>query len=647
MLAAQAMSDGPAQMEEEESEVKHPNLDNQINKHKARLMNIPEDLCAGSLNDLSVALSLNMVDDTMTFDGHHDQDTEPGKLFIYGAFTTTIKEKVALLGYNTRSGKGPSFTEVERKVFHYRVQSPDGPYCYNVKYKVTQSIPSMFDPSKHPYNVFEIDADKIDFETLTITIKDATILNEELMRKKGAKELFKLPKIRGKIALDDKKQLAFRPFDLRGDRATGRTVWKPDSNLLGISKQGNYTTLSTLAKGDEVFGTLAMGHDGKPYVTCVAKATMLKPDDTISGTNIHVESEKFLCTLTNQWVDPRATCIAFETPTHICSKITETLGEILNSEKYLSFVPADGYAALYSKDHCHTITAAEVDKQLEKEGLSSTTRWNQITMEELHDIFINSRSPEQKQWLIDNGYMDTELKANWVVHHNHDNISLAATKMVINSYKPSNTSKDTVKCTLLITKGKLSGRAGDIESMSQCGNVSERYTNVNGYEVPLIERDYAHYLTNSLIGKEVRKPLLSFNKTMNLDLTIHKLTTDGHRTPAVEHTLGDNGVAYVGDCLIYSVLYAQNNKEVKKLLIDLTSKSTDDFSHCKIRYINGDANQIEGKVAQNSLKYGRFREILLELQPKSKEDIIGLLNAKGAFVGRATLKKLPKRYQQF
>ena len=290
---------------------------------------------------------------------------------------------------------------------------------------------------------------------------------------------------------------------------------------------------------------------------------------------------------------------------------------------------------MYGTDcHC-TITAVEIERALENLELIPPY---QIGMEDIHEFFIKSKSEEEIKELQRDGYLDEDLKAAWVIHYNHDNISLSTIQMLIRDYASDSKKSggtDKVTSTTIITKSRLPGRAGDIESLTHSHKVKERYMSYVGFNVPLVTRPYNSYLRNVTdhLGSS-QKPIYDVEREVNLDLTFHVFTHDGNEAPTITHKFEGDKVTKTGSCLVYSVLYPQDNARLKKLFVELSeTNKTTGVAHFKIRYINEADSPFQVNIDRRHLTYGRFREILVELQPKSKDIIIGLLNKHGAFLG--------------
>jgi hypothetical protein len=609
-----------------------------IQHSQAQVLNIPDLLAKTNLRQLAEQLSNNLAHYAPTLDNPAvvEEDSRTPYLYLYGAHTSSANVRVANNAHNTRSARA----NIPQKVVmtltqYYRAQSPDGPYCFNLKH--TGPVSSVFDPKVRPYQVYRIHKDYIDFANGTIDIENASPLDTKTMDSLGTKELLNHPLLRGKITLDNTKKLVYKVYDLRKERTTGKEVWKPNNKFLRISAMGNYIDISALARGDEVIGRLIMGPDGSPFVTCVAKATMLNPDNTVAGSNILLEPDKFKCRHTNLMIDSRASCKAVETPTILSTSVAEKLKQAHGDKNYLNFVPSAGTAASYGVDSLHTITAEDIEKALAEKNLETPLRWYQIGLDAIHELFLESKSPEEIKELTKTGHLDDQQCANWVIHFNHENTSLTAIQMVIRDYATPQTPEATdakVKSTTIITKAKLPGRAGDIESMSHTHNVQTKYVNDHGYMVPVISRPYNSLIHNLVATKKNEFTYFKKEGDINMNFTFHKLTRDAHKSPTLLHRFGHNDTGQSGSCLVYSVLYPQDNAGLKKLFVQLSEQSKG--SNCKhfgIRYVNGADSPYDVNIDKRQLTYGRFREILVELQPHTQHEIIGLLNSHGAFLG--------------
>ena len=623
------------------------------NPKKVFLKGWSEVLTGGSkLNEnslLSIVKSMtdNIEHDSRTLDDDGDPSEENETEWRYAYYTHSTTRQVQIqvdAGRLTRNSRAKKTTKLSKTTtLWWRVQSPSGPHTYKVScVDKGEPIP------KEPYTVIRIKKEGINMGTETIDTKQAEAMTHEVMNNLPASEIYNLPAIRGKVALDRHKNLTIRIFELCKERRTNIYKWIPTNKYINFTKIGNHISTTELAKGDEVMGRLTTDDKGKPFISCITKASMLQPDNFIAGTKIEVVPKVFNCQLANQLIDTRATNSAFETPSSLCKEIGASLNSMLYGEKFINLIPSAGHSTMYA-DELNTITISEIDEQLERSfvngELERKLMWYDLDMDGIHQIFLDMKSETQIAELRNKGYIDTEDKAHWVVHYTHTNVMPSVIQMVVNSYnKQTKTAFSLpriaqphahIKSTSVITETQLKGRAGDILSETLCPQVCTRHNQLSGFNLPVMERDYTRLLNLYSARTKDNKMTMTKLSEINTALTIHTLRPDGHTKPTkVTHQGGRVEQIRVGTCMEYTLQYSPTNEEIKTLLKKLANIHVNETTKLlTIKYVKTANGSISDEVDQRYLDFGKYRKIIVTIQPGYVENTLSKLNEKGAFMG--------------
>ena len=274
----------------------------------------------------------------------------------------------------------------------------------------------------------------------------------------------------GKACIDVKGELVVRPFELiAGGNGTQR--WKAHSRLLKISDYGHGVAPYLLNRGDEVQFTLANDLRGNPFAIRITKISMINNNGpSQSNFGVKTEPHSYKCNLTGMIVSTDTTNQTIEMDTHFAESISDTLKKTYASNtRHLNLIPSyqrsytdNSLPLIKARDY---ITAGDLNSILQRENTPG--RWHEQSMDDVHKLFLGLFTKEALNEMEANGSINKAQQGHWVIHHTHDTVTNITTKMVQNDY--NNHHKHThILSTTLITKTDLQGRAGKIDSQTEC-----------------------------------------------------------------------------------------------------------------------------------------------------------------------------------
>ena len=210
-----------------------------------------------------------------------------------------------------------------------------------------------------------------------------------------------------------------------------------------------------------------------------------------------------------------------------------------------------------------------------------------------------------------NCFLNNKQQAHWVIHHTHDTVTNATVTMVQTDYN-TNDQHELVLSTTLLTKQELKGRAGKITSQAVCEKIHTTWTDIDGYETPLLIKNWF----GDTIADSMR------NRSINVPLDLHMFRDDGHLSPHTIKKIGDN-VDYesgLGQTKEFTILYMSQNENVKNVLTNLSDSNIAGQKHITVQY---------NSIRSRTLMYGKFRQANITVISNATEEVITKLAEAG------------------
>ena len=557
-------------------------------------------------------LTANLQQVKQGFANESSDSNKPGE--VYGYISTKVESYV---NPSLLTGSRRQRTNMRTLHFSY-ITSPNGDYNYQVRN--TSVYNEDTDPAIYPLRIFKIKLSDVDLSNGTFNASKATVLTHQHLKNMTQKDFTNFPTLQGKVTYDSHGNLAIQPYEQVKSGNNGYR-WKANKTLLQIADAGpRWISSRQLCRGDEVQFKLMNDVNGSPFATQLHKISLIHPGTIEKNTHIQLESHKFVCNLTDTAVDTMVNHNVVEIDTYGSRMIHDTLrNNVHTSNGYINLIPTPSLFLMNQNvavdnlgkiiEPLDRITAGDIELLMHFSSLKG--RWNEIGMDTIHRLYISKFTKEALNQMERNNVLNNRHQAHWVIHHTHDTVTNATVTMVQTDYN-TNAQHEYVLSTTLLTKQELKGRAGKITSQAVCEKIHTTWTDIDGYETPLLIKNWF----GDTIADSMR------NRSINVPLDLHMFRDDGHLSPHTIKKIGDtmDYESGLGQTKEFTILYMAQNDNVKNVLTNLSDSNMAGQKHITVQY-----NTIRSRTPM----YGKFRQANITVISNATEEVITKLAEAG------------------